>query len=209
LVSRRTMTAGSIGAKRYATHARSQTRGPHVLYSTHILARLEMTATGAMIFAGRIPNVGPCRALTARLLSTEVWSAARRGRPGLICPRARARARIPTAWSSILPQRRRGRVSAGGARGRAPRDSLTHPGNRWKISSCARPPAKNGGRNEAHPGHRVGTPSAKRCGTRSCTACLFFAVLLIPVRPCHGQLTCTKRSHDPRHRAVRHRCLLA
>jgi len=45
-----------------------------VLYSTHILPDVEMTCDRvAMIFAGRIRNVGPLsELLTARLLSTEV-----------------------------------------------------------------------------------------------------------------------------------------
>jgi ABC-2 type transport system ATP-binding protein len=48
--------------------------GRTVLYSTHILPDVEMTCDRvAMIFAGRIRNVGPLSALlTARLLSTEV-----------------------------------------------------------------------------------------------------------------------------------------
>jgi len=48
--------------------------GRTVLYSTHILPDVEMTCDRvAMIFAGRIRNVGPLsELLTARLLSTEV-----------------------------------------------------------------------------------------------------------------------------------------
>jgi ABC-2 type transport system ATP-binding protein len=48
--------------------------GRTVLYSTHILPDVEMTCDRvAMIFAGRIRNVGPlAELLTARLLSTEV-----------------------------------------------------------------------------------------------------------------------------------------
>jgi ABC-2 type transport system ATP-binding protein len=48
--------------------------GRTVLYSTHILPDVEMTCDRvAMIFAGRIRNVGPLSdLLTARLLSTEV-----------------------------------------------------------------------------------------------------------------------------------------
>lgn len=48
--------------------------GRTVLYSTHILPDVEMTCDRvAMIFAGRIRNVGPLSALlTARLLSTEI-----------------------------------------------------------------------------------------------------------------------------------------
>lgn len=48
--------------------------GRTVVYSTHILPDVEMTCDRvAMIFAGRIRNVGPLsQLLTARLLSTEV-----------------------------------------------------------------------------------------------------------------------------------------
>jgi ABC-2 type transport system ATP-binding protein len=48
--------------------------GRTVLYSTHILPDVEMTCDRvAMIFAGRVRNVGPLsELLTARLLSTEV-----------------------------------------------------------------------------------------------------------------------------------------
>jgi ABC-2 type transport system ATP-binding protein len=48
--------------------------GRTVVYSTHILPDVEMTCDRvAMIFAGRIRNVGPlAELLTARLLSTEV-----------------------------------------------------------------------------------------------------------------------------------------
>jgi ABC-2 type transport system ATP-binding protein len=48
--------------------------GRTVLYSTHILPDVEMTCDRvAMIFAGRIRNVGPLsELLTARLLSTEI-----------------------------------------------------------------------------------------------------------------------------------------
>jgi ABC-2 type transport system ATP-binding protein len=48
--------------------------GRTVVYSTHILPDVEMTCDRvAMIFAGRIRNVGPlAQLLTARLLSTEV-----------------------------------------------------------------------------------------------------------------------------------------
>lgn len=48
--------------------------GRTVLYSTHILPDVEMTCDRvAMIFAGRIRNVGPLsELLTARLISTEV-----------------------------------------------------------------------------------------------------------------------------------------
>jgi ABC-2 type transport system ATP-binding protein len=57
--------------------------GRTVLYSTHILPDVEMTCDRvAMIFAGRIRNVGPLsELLTARLLSTEV--ALRPGAAGL------------------------------------------------------------------------------------------------------------------------------
>jgi ABC-2 type transport system ATP-binding protein len=48
--------------------------GRTVLYSTHILPDVEMTCDRvAMIFGGRVRNVGPLsELLTARLLSTEV-----------------------------------------------------------------------------------------------------------------------------------------
>ena len=151
--------------------------GRTVLYSTHILPDVEMTCDRvAMIFAGRIRRRGAAVRAAYRAAAVHRGVPAPRRRPeSRRCPRARANAQNPDGMIVDLPEGAdvdaflRAALAAGAQRHsrhaapRIARGSLRARGQRSRHTTR--------GRHESHPAPSPGTPSAKRCATRSSTAC--------------------------------------